>query len=280
MRDGVVTVLLTFSEQVVSFNPNPSPGTTESSIRDHYFNCFLFLTSQDYLRYRRYKPMILKGIEAEYMRINARIILLTMKCVPSFDHTNVNLMRRSTAITLGLNDTSGSFLATVYSNFQSRHNQNIFRWWWWQSSHSQTSTNKPAFQGGLAGCINRGFIYGLPAILRVYVPLHGISWTRYSTLSYPLNRKSTHSLSLTMMQTASYYATPVPPAPTAPDPLRVSVNHLLARAHNIPCTAAAQAFTQLVQPSNRFQVALDVLLPLLSGNAEVCTRIRWTMISG
>lgn len=104
-------------------------------------------------------------------------------------------------------------------------------------------------------------------------PLHGHAIALLLT-------KSSHSLSLTMMQTASYYATPVPSAPTAPDPLRVSVNHLLARAHNIPCTAAAQAFTQLVQPSNRFQVALDILLPLLSGNAEVCSRIRWTMISG
>ena len=57
------------------------------------------------------------------------------------------------------------------------------------------------------------------------------------------------------------------PAPS--EPLRASVTHLLARAYNLPCTAAAQAFTQLVQPMTRFQLALDALLPLLSGNAEV-----------
>ncbi len=47
-----------------------------------------------------------------------------------------------------------------------------------------------------------------------------------------------------------------------PVSLRVSVAHLLSRAYTLPCSAAAQAFTQLVQPIARFQLALDVLLPL------------------
>ena len=88
------------------------------------------------------------------------------------------------------------------------------------------------------------------------------------------SRVFTHNRSCTMMQTASYYSTPSTQAQNAQDPMRTSVNHLLSRAHNIPCTAAAQAFTVLVQPNNRFQVSLDVLLPLLSGNAEVSARIR------
>lgn len=74
------------------------------------------------------------------------------------------------------------------------------------------------------------------------------------------------------MQTAGYRPSPMhtaSPTPTG-DPVRASVAHLLARAHGIPCSAAAQAFAQLVQPAARFGIALDVLLPLLSGQAEVC----------
>ncbi|KAH8114862.1 hypothetical protein DFH11DRAFT_130726 [Phellopilus nigrolimitatus] len=73
-----------------------------------------------------------------------------------------------------------------------------------------------------------------------------------------------------MMQTVAYRPSPLPAPSPASDPVRASVAHLLARAHGIPCTAAAQAFVQLVQPTARFAVALDVLLPLLSGRAEVC----------
>lgn len=74
---------------------------------------------------------------------------------------------------------------------------------------------------------------------------------------------------------ASYASTPVPPANAPPDPLRVSAIHLLSRAHNLPCSSAAQAFSQLVQPTSRFQLALDALLPLLStANTEVSTSSR------
>jgi hypothetical protein len=58
---------------------------------------------------------------------------------------------------------------------------------------------------------------------------------------------------------------------TSGDPVRASVGHLLSRAFALPCSTAAQAFTQLVQPTARFQLALDVLMPLLDLNtpAEV-----------
>jgi hypothetical protein len=53
------------------------------------------------------------------------------------------------------------------------------------------------------------------------------------------------------------------------DPLRASVGHLLSRAYALPCSTAAQAFSQLVQPTSRFQLALDALLPLLNNSSEV-----------
>ncbi|KAL5520434.1 hypothetical protein ACEPAG_9658 [Sanghuangporus baumii] len=77
------------------------------------------------------------------------------------------------------------------------------------------------------------------------------------------------------MQTATYRPSPMPTAPSTPtgDPVRTSVAHLLAQADGIPCSAAAQAFAQLVQPAGRFGIALDILLPLLSGCSEVPRRI-------
>ncbi|KAJ7589456.1 hypothetical protein C8J56DRAFT_938641 [Mycena floridula] len=42
-----------------------------------------------------------------------------------------------------------------------------------------------------------------------------------------------------------------------------AVGHLLSQASQLPCSTAAQAFTQLVQPTARFQLALDALLPIL-----------------
>lgn len=79
------------------------------------------------------------------------------------------------------------------------------------------------------------------------------------------------------MQTATYRPSPVPSqlaqTSTTADPVRASVAHLLSRAHEIPCTAAAQAFNQLVQPAVRFGIALDILLPVLSGRTETPRRI-------
>ncbi|KAH9948509.1 hypothetical protein B0H21DRAFT_237967 [Amylocystis lapponica] len=75
------------------------------------------------------------------------------------------------------------------------------------------------------------------------------------------------------MQTATFFAPPLAAKQTAGDPVRASVSHLLSRAYTLPCSTAAQAFTQLVQPTSRFQVALDVLLPLLESHVEPAQRI-------
>lgn len=56
------------------------------------------------------------------------------------------------------------------------------------------------------------------------------------------------------------------------DPLRSSVVHLLSRANAFPCSAAVQSFTQLVPPISRFQLALDVVLPVLDSPVDVCLR--------
>ncbi|RDB18211.1 hypothetical protein Hypma_000574 [Hypsizygus marmoreus] len=68
------------------------------------------------------------------------------------------------------------------------------------------------------------------------------------------------------------------PGPTfaaSGDPVRASVGHLLTRAYTLPCSTAAQAYTQIVQPTARFQLALDALMPLLDPNtpAELAQRI-------
>lgn len=61
---------------------------------------------------------------------------------------------------------------------------------------------------------------------------------------------------------------PTPVATPRPvDPVKASVAHLLTKAYSLPCSTAAQAFTHLVQPMARFQLALDALLPLLDAGA-------------
>ncbi|KAI4519784.1 hypothetical protein K525DRAFT_258202 [Schizophyllum commune Loenen D] len=65
------------------------------------------------------------------------------------------------------------------------------------------------------------------------------------------------------------------------DPVRASVGHLLQRAYTLPCSTAAQAFAHIVQPIARFQLALDVLLPLLEQQdppAEPAQRILVSFI--
>lgn len=59
----------------------------------------------------------------------------------------------------------------------------------------------------------------------------------------------------------------------ADSPLRFSVGQLLTRALSLPCSTGAQAFTQLVQPTARFQLALDVLLPVLDAPVDPRQRI-------
>ncbi len=73
-----------------------------------------------------------------------------------------------------------------------------------------------------------------------------------------------------VMHAAAYHTQP-PAAQGHADPLYASVGHLLSKACSNTCFTAAQAFAQLVQPTARFQLALDALLPILdSPRSEVC----------
>ncbi|KAI0698269.1 hypothetical protein BC835DRAFT_1335377 [Cytidiella melzeri] len=76
------------------------------------------------------------------------------------------------------------------------------------------------------------------------------------------------------MQTATYYQQPLAMKSINPgDQLRSSVVHLLSRGLNLPCSAAAQSYAQMVPSTSRFQLALDVLLPLLDSSVELSQRI-------
>ncbi|TFK65301.1 hypothetical protein BDN72DRAFT_773508 [Pluteus cervinus] len=52
------------------------------------------------------------------------------------------------------------------------------------------------------------------------------------------------------------------------DPVKAALNHLLSKALTKPCSAAGNAYSKLVQPIARFQLALDTLLPLLEDKNE------------
>ncbi|KAH8986576.1 hypothetical protein EDB92DRAFT_1878740 [Lactarius akahatsu] len=65
------------------------------------------------------------------------------------------------------------------------------------------------------------------------------------------------------MHAAAYHAQQSLAAQGHADPLYTSVGHLLSKACSNTCSTAAQAFFQLVQPTARFQLALDALLPVL-----------------
>ncbi|KAF8153883.1 hypothetical protein B0H34DRAFT_69600 [Crassisporium funariophilum] len=75
-------------------------------------------------------------------------------------------------------------------------------------------------------------------------------------------------------------ATPQSQQLSSGDSIRASVGHLLVRAFSLPCSTGAMAFAQLVQPSSRFQLALDALLPILDSNAsaELAQRILVSFI--
>ncbi|CCM02268.1 uncharacterized protein FIBRA_04353 [Fibroporia radiculosa] len=75
------------------------------------------------------------------------------------------------------------------------------------------------------------------------------------------------------MQTLAAFKPPLAMKQTSVDPARASVKHLLTRAYSLPCSTATHAFNQLVQSTSRFQVALDVLLPILDTPAELTQRI-------
>ncbi|KAI1790885.1 hypothetical protein LXA43DRAFT_1182225 [Ganoderma leucocontextum] len=80
-----------------------------------------------------------------------------------------------------------------------------------------------------------------------------------------------------MMQTAPFYQHPLATTQTSNAPMgdstRASVNHLLAGACSTPCSTAAQAFVQIVPPLSRFQLTLDVLMPMLDAPIELTQRI-------
>ncbi|OSD03750.1 hypothetical protein PYCCODRAFT_1451490 [Trametes coccinea BRFM310] len=57
------------------------------------------------------------------------------------------------------------------------------------------------------------------------------------------------------------------------DSTRASVTHLLAGACSTPCSTAAHTFMQIVPPLSRFQLALDVLMPMLDSPVELPQRI-------
>jgi hypothetical protein len=72
------------------------------------------------------------------------------------------------------------------------------------------------------------------------------------------------------------FLTPMSPCPLPNlvlQTVRAAVDHLLSRAYSLPSSMATQTFTHLDQPTLRFQLALDTLLPLRDPNmpAEVRT---------
>jgi hypothetical protein len=85
-------------------------------------------------------------------------------------------------------------------------------------------------------------------------------------------------ISNTPIQPAGFLSPSLPPHLVSGDPC-ASVGHLLTKAHTLPCSTAAQAFSQLVQPTSRFQLALDALLPVLgTSNNELAQRILVSFI--
>ncbi|THU83322.1 hypothetical protein K435DRAFT_689715 [Dendrothele bispora CBS 962.96] len=91
-------------------------------------------------------------------------------------------------------------------------------------------------------------------------------------------------MSKSSLSSPSPSSSSVPVTPSSmnggPDPVRASVGHLLSRAYSLPCSTTAQTFMQLVQPTARFQLALDALLPLLDpvGPCELAQRILASFI--
>ncbi|KAI0776723.1 hypothetical protein BD413DRAFT_522196 [Trametes elegans] len=79
-----------------------------------------------------------------------------------------------------------------------------------------------------------------------------------------------------MIQTAAFYQPPLATKPQqtmSGDLTRASVTHLLAGACATPCSTAAHTFVQTVPPLSRFQLALDVLMPMLDARIELPQRI-------
>ena len=75
------------------------------------------------------------------------------------------------------------------------------------------------------------------------------------------------------MHAAAYHTQASPATQGHVDPLYASVGHLLSKACSNTCFTAAQAFAQLVQPTARFQLALDALLPILDSPRSEVSRV-------
>ena len=75
------------------------------------------------------------------------------------------------------------------------------------------------------------------------------------------------------MHAAAYHTQASPAIQGHVDPLYASVGHLLSKACSNTCFTAAQAFAQLVQPTARFQLALDALLPILDSPRSEVSRV-------
>ncbi len=89
---------------------------------------------------------------------------------------------------------------------------------------------------------------------------------------------SSRSMSTALVSMARAPLPSPPLSPPAADPVRGAIGHLLSRGYSLPCSTAAQAFIQLVQPTSRFQLALDVLLPLLDPHAPSEVRSQADML--
>ncbi|KAI0830087.1 hypothetical protein BC628DRAFT_1472729 [Trametes gibbosa] len=81
-----------------------------------------------------------------------------------------------------------------------------------------------------------------------------------------------------MMQTATYYQLPLATKQQqqtvmSADATRSAVTQLLAGACATPCSTAAHTFVQTVPPLSRFQLALEVLMPMLDSRVELPQRI-------
>ena len=110
-------------------------------------------------------------------------------------------------------------------------------------------------------------VHLFPRLLTFTTSLFSLSPTyRYSQLRSPY-------ASLPVMHAAAYHTQPPPPGKGHTDPLYASVGHLLSKACSNTCFTAAQAFAQLVQPTARFQLALDALLPILDSQRSEVSKL-------
>lgn len=106
-----------------------------------------------------------------------------------------------------------------------------------------------------------------------WVGIEGHSFALVFLPGFGMQRYPSPPVNTTRLTTAAATSKPHFLPLTSGDSIRASVSHLLTRAFSLPCSTAALAFTQLVQPTSRFQLALDALLPLLDSNTTAEVRV-------